>query len=68
MDTEENKKKNSDAKIRANNKYRNSHYKSISIMISPEIADDIKATARSEGKSLAQYIVDLHKNHKDSIK
>ena len=59
----DNVKKNSDAKIKANNKYRNSHYKSISVMISPQKAEEIKQFAKSEGKSLAQYIIDIHDEH-----
>lgn len=62
---ENKEKKNSNAKIKANNKYRNAHYKSISVMILPEKAEEIKVTAKAEGKSLAQYIIDIHSEHKE---
>ena len=56
-------KKNSDAKIKANNKYKKANYKTLSVYLKPEIVDDIKAVARSEGLSIAQYIVNIHNEH-----
>ena len=60
---EEKKRRNSAAKIRANNKYKNSHYKSVSICVKPEIAEELRSTAKAEGKSLTQYITDVHREH-----
>lgn len=55
--------KNSQAKIKANNKYKKAHYKTLSINLKPEIYDDIKAVAGAENKSIAQYIIDIHNEH-----
>lgn len=55
--------KNSQAKIKANNKYKKAHYKTLSINLKPEICDDIKAVAGAENKSIAQYIIDIHNEH-----
>lgn len=60
---EENQRKNSAAKIKANNKYRNSHYKSVSIFVKPDIAEEFRSTAKAEGKSLTQYLIDVHREH-----
>ncbi len=59
----EEKPKNRESKIKANNKYKNKTYKRIAIDIRPETAEEIKNTAKSEGKSIAGYITDLHKKH-----
>lgn len=53
----DNNKKNSDAKIKANNKYKNSHYKRLAIDIKPEVADKIKGFAEENNQSLASFIV-----------
>ena len=60
---EETTRKNSEARIRANNKYKKSHYKSISVYVKPDIAEEFRSTAKAEGKSLTQYIIDVHREH-----
>ena len=57
--------KNSQAKIKANNKYKKTHYSTLSISLKPEIIADIKAVASAEGLSIAQYIVNIHNEHKN---
>ena len=54
---ENNEKKNSDARIRANNKYKNAHYKRIGIDVKPEEAQYIKDTAKKYDMSIAQLIL-----------
>lgn len=56
MDNEQ-KKKNSDAKIRANAKYNKKNYKNLSIKIRPDQAEKIRDTAQRHHLSLAQLIV-----------
>ena len=51
------KRKNSEARIRANAKYTKAHYKNISIKIKPEQAEAIRAKARAYNISIAQLIV-----------
>ena len=43
--------------------YNKEKYKQIKVSYRPELADEIKETARSEGKSIAGYLSDLHKEH-----
>lgn len=50
-------KKNSAAKIKANNRYKNKTYKRIAIDIKPDQAEYIKNKARSLKLSIAQLIV-----------
>ena len=58
MDNSQNKiKKNSDARIRANNKYSRSHYKNVSIKIKPDEAEYIRDTAKKYGLSIARLIL-----------
>ena len=52
-----NKNRNSAAKIKANNKYSLSHYKNISVKIKPQDADFIRETAKQNKISLAQLII-----------
>ena len=59
----DNKPKNSAAKIQANNKYRAKTYKRILLDIRPEIDEEIRATAKEEGVSITSYLVGLHKKH-----
>ena len=54
---DENIKKNSDARIRANNKYKNAHYKRVGIDVKPEEAQYIKDTAKKYDISIAQLIL-----------
>ena len=54
---ENNIKKNSDAKIRANAKYSQSHYKNISIKVKPENAEKIRNIAEKYNISIAQLII-----------
>ena len=54
---DENIKKNSDARIRANNKYKNAHYKRVGIDVKPEEAQYIKDTAKKYDMSIAQLIL-----------
>ena len=50
-------KKNSDAKIRANNKYSKTHYKRIGIDIKPDEADYIRQLAKDKDLSITQLIL-----------
>ena len=61
-------KKNSDAKIKANNKYKNKTYKRIDIDIRPEIADYIKQVADKKGLSLPQLIINAIKEYDNQNK
>ena len=58
---ENNEKKNSDARIRANNKYKNAHYKRVGIDVKPEEAQYIKDTAKKYDMSIAQLILNAVK-------
>ena len=49
---QKNKKKNSDAKIAANDRYNKKHYKNISIRIKPDQADFIRDTAKKKNLSI----------------
>lgn len=51
------KRKNSAARIRANNKYTKAHYKNVSIKIKPEEAEAIRAKAKAYNISIAQLII-----------
>lgn len=51
------KRKNSAARIKANNKYVKAHYKNVSIKIKPEQAENIRAKARAYNISIAQLII-----------
>lgn len=67
---QKNKKKNSDAKIAANNRYKNKTYKRIAIDIKPNQADFIRDTAKKNNLSIAQLIinaVELFDNKTDNI-
>lgn len=67
---QKNKKKNSDAKIAANDRYNKKHYKNISIRIKPDQADFIRDTAKKKNLSIAQLIinaVELFDNKTDNI-
>ena len=58
MDNSQNKiKKNSDARIRANNKYTKAHYKDIGIKVKPDEAEYIRDTAKKYGLSIARLIL-----------
>lgn len=64
-------KKNSDAKIKANDKYNKKHYKNISIRIRPDQAEKIRETAQRHHLSLAQLIITavdyLDTHHSDTV-
>ncbi len=64
---ENKQRKSSDARIKASEKYRAKTYKRLAIDYRPEQIEDIKATAKAEGKSMAGYIWDLHIKHKDTL-
>ena len=51
-------------KVKYNNQYNKDNYKRFNISVKPEIYEDIKDTAQSLGKSVTQYIIDLHFNSK----
>ena len=53
----ERKAKNSEARIRANNKYTNANYQNINIKIRPEQAEAIRETAKQFDISIAQLII-----------
>lgn len=50
-------RKNSAARIRANNKYKNKTYKRIAIDIRPEQAEAIRTKAKAYNISIAQLII-----------
>lgn len=62
---EENSRKNSSAKIAANNRYTKNHYKKITVCYKPDVAEEIKETAKAENKSVASYFLNLHQKHKE---
>lgn len=70
MDNEQ-KKKNSDAKIRANAKYNKKNYKNLSIKIRPDQAEKIRDIAQRHHLSLAQLIVkavtEYDTHHSDTV-
>ena len=51
-------------KVKYDNQYIKDHYRQMKIAIKPELYDDIKEAAVKEGKSLTQYIIDVHLEHK----
>ena len=57
MENNERKAKNSEARIRANNKYKKANYKQIKIEIRPEQAEIIRNTAKQLDISIAQLII-----------
>ena len=57
MKNNERKAKNSEARIRANNKYTRANYKNVSIKIRPEQAEAIRETAKQFDISIAQLII-----------
>ena len=57
MENNERKAKNSEARIRANNKYTRANYKNVSIKIRPEQAEAIRETAKQFDISIAQLII-----------
>ena len=60
---EDYKPKNSQARIKANNRYRTKTYKRLAMDIRPEVVEEIKETAAAEGLSVTSYLVGLHKKH-----
>ena len=66
----EQKKKNSDARIKANDKYNKANYKNISIRVKPEQAEKIRGSAARHNLSLAQLITkavtEYDRNHTDN--
>ena len=57
MENNERKAKNSEARIRANNKYKKANYQRIAIDIRPEQAEIIRNTAKQFDISIAQLII-----------
>ena len=68
MDNTQKIKKNSDAKIKANDRYNKKHYKNISIRTKPDQADYIKQVADRKGLSLPQLIVNAVKEYDNQNK
>ena len=60
----ERKAKNSEARIRANNKYTNANYQNINIKIRPEQAEAIRETAKQLDISIAQLIINSVNEYK----
>lgn len=52
-----NDNKNSNAKIKANNKYKDTHYSRIAAYLKPEEAERIRTAAKDRGISIAQIIL-----------
>ena len=63
MDNTQKIKKNSDAKIKANDRYNKKHYKNISIRIKPDQADYITQVADKLNLSIAKLIVNAVKEY-----
>ena len=53
-------------KVKYDNQYIREHYKQMKIAVKPEIFEDIKAVSASEGKTVTQYIIDIHNEHKEN--
>jgi hypothetical protein len=64
MENNERKAKNSEARIRANNKYTNANYQNINIKIRPEQAEIIRNTAKQLDISIAQLIINSVNEYK----
>ena len=64
MKNNERKAKNSEARIRANNKYKKANYQRISIDIRPEQAEAIRETAKQFDMSIAQLIINSVNEYK----
>ena len=64
MENNERKAKNSEARIRANNKYKKANYKQIKIEIRPEQAETIRETAKQFDTSIAQLIINSVNEYK----
>ena len=64
MKNNERKAKNSEARIRANNKYKKANYKQIKIEIRPEQAEAIRETAKQFDISIAQLIINSVNEYK----
>jgi type IV secretory pathway VirB10-like protein len=64
MENNERKAKNSEARIRANNKYTRANYKNVSIKIRPEQAEAIRETAKQFNISIAQLIINSVNEYK----
>ena len=64
MENNERKAKNSEARIKANNKYSRANYKNVSIKIRPEQAEAIRETAKQFDISIAQLIINSVNEYK----
>ena len=64
MENNERKAKNSEARIRANNKYKKANYQRISVDIRPEQAEAIRETAKQFDISIAQLIINSVNEYK----
>ena len=64
MENNERKAKNSEARIRANNKYKKANYQRISVDIRPEQAEAIRETAKQFNISIAQLIINSVNEYK----
>ena len=58
--------KSTEAHKKAVQKYRDKTYKRLAIDYKPEQIDDIRATAKAEGLSMAAYLWRLHTDYKNS--
>ena len=52
-------------KVKYDNQYIKEHYKQMKIAVKPDIYEDIKEYAMIEGKTVTQYIIDIHEEHKN---
>ena len=63
-------RKNSQARINANNKYSKTHYKDVSMKVKPETAEYLRNTAKKFETSLTQLVIiavtEYDTNHSDT--
>lgn len=57
--------KNKFDKVKYDNRYIKDHFKQLKIALKPDLYNDIKETAASECKSVTQYLIDIHLEHKN---
>lgn len=64
-------RKNSQARINANNKYSKTHYKDVSMKVKPETAEYLRNTAKKFETSLTQLVIiavtEYDTNHSDTV-
>lgn len=52
-------------KVKYDNQYIKNHFKQLKIALKPDLYNDIKETAALEGKTVTQYLIDIHFEHKN---